>query len=535
MRQLFDLFDLDKLYRRRDCQAFMASSYDREGGNFDMGNFEMVFAGEAILLDVVGSGCITRMWSANPTGQLKIYFDGRNEPTINEPFEDFLKRMPFSFGHGKVNRDQPEFPAIIKAHEPLGYTTYAVLPFQKGCRITLTSERLLCYYQINYLMLNTSQSLPTLSTDSWTKWTAENKAIEQYLQTFSSDLMPGRNMTGSLIHNGVLSLEPGQRSVIFDVQGSHLIRRLRFNVEYPKGVPVQRKVTEPRWLDNEPVPSDSAATRHAKDSLEIRACWDEELPAIRSPLAHFFMDFGAFEQYRTLFVNKQGQEYSCRWPMPFRKLAVIELRNNACVGIEKIQYEIEYEPVSTFPKDMFHFHARSHAERPTFGYEMSDYRRDVVYTRNHTGELNYPILRTWGQGHFIGCCFNVDYSEAPLANCMVESDEAVFVDDDPCRTMWGTGTEDYLNDAWGVHPVVGILSGGRTTDGNIFGYRFHLPDAIPFEKKLFFTLERGSSNNCSASYKSVAYYYRNPIWLATASRCDEQPTEHRCGRRYFSP
>ncbi len=41
----------------------------------------------------------------------------------------------------------------------------------------------------------------------------------------------------------------------------------------------------------------------------------------------------------------------------------------------------------------------------------------------------------------------------------------------------------------------------------MLGYRFHLSDAIPFKRKLAFTLEHGSSNNCTGKYRSVVYYY----------------------------
>jgi len=112
----------------------------------------------------------------------------------------------------------------------------------------------------------------------------------------------------------------------------------------------------------------------------------------------------------------------------------------------------------------------------------------------------------------------VDCAETPFGRSKVEADEAVFVDDDPRRTMWGTGTEDYLNDAWGIHPCVTPLSGGDSgssfrkgiEDEILYGYRFHFSDCIPFEKKIAFTLEHGSSNNCSGIYRSVAYYYMKP-------------------------
>ena len=73
--------------------------------------------------------------------------------------------------------------------------------------------------------------------------------------------------------------------------------------------------------------------------------------------------------------------------------------------------------------------------------------------------------------------------------------------------MWGTGNEDYVNDAWGFHPVITPLSGGKQMPGSFVGYRFHISDCIPFSRKIAFTLEHGSSNNCTGHYRSVAYYY----------------------------
>jgi hypothetical protein len=75
--------------------------------------------------------------------------------------------------------------------------------------------------------------------------------------------------------------------------------------------------------------------------------------------------------------------------------------------------------------------------------------------------------------------------------------------------MWGTGNEDYINDAWGAHEVMTPLHGGKPGNDSIFGYRFHVSDCIPYSKKLDFTLEHGSSNNCTAVYSSVAYYYES--------------------------
>jgi len=64
--------------------------------------------------------------------------------------------------------------------------------------------------------------------------------------------------------------------------------------------------------------------------------------------------------------------------------------------------------------------------------------------------------------------------------------------------------------AGGVGGYQRPLSGLGDRDKRIFGYRFHLADCIPFQERIDFTFEHGSSNNCSASYRSIAFYYKLP-------------------------
>jgi hypothetical protein len=95
-----------------------------------------------------------------------------------------------------------------------------------------------------------------------------------------------------------------------------------------------------------------------------------------------------------------------------------------------------------------------------------------------------------------------------------------FIDDDPRLTLYGTGAEDYVNDAWGVRGYGGVLSGdalgGKWGEHpQLYGHRLHLSDAVPFVRKGRFTLEHGTGNNCSGSYRSVAYWYMNPASART--------------------
>ena len=53
----------------------------------------------------------------------------------------------------------------------------------------------------------------------------------------------------------------------------------------------------------------------------------------------------------------------------------------------------------------------------------------------------------------------------------------------------GTGTEDYVNDAWGLRVSFGPWTGTPVAEGELVGarltgYRWHVPDPIPFTKSL---------------------------------------------------
>ena len=485
-----DLFDLGKLPFAKGHKAYMASSHDREGGNYDWANYLRVEGDEGVILDVAGPGMIVRVWSANAKGMLRIYLDGEPAPAVEEDFQAFLERMPLHMGIGQPEGGrEARINLTLQKNQPLGRTTYCVIPFNRGCRVTLTPAPAV-YYQFNYLLFDSPHGLPTFSPEH----PGRQQDVYQDIQRRFGDAETTDNPEH--VHKGSVSLKPGDGKTVLDAPGPFTIEKMVFEVEYPE---------------------DTAHLRHVKDSLLLRAFWDGDnrgeysRPSIKAPLAAFFMDFGVLEQYRTACMTKDGARYECLFPMPVRERARIELINASVLEIKNIHYEIHSAPMEAWDSRLYHFKALYHSEDGSFGQDEADYQTRVMHLRNTGGDENYALLRAWGRGHYVGGCFFVDMAETPFVRSIVESDEAVFVDDDPARTMWGTGTEDYLNDAWGLHTFSQPLSGagGFYESGmrQVFGYRFHLSDAIAFDKKILFSLEHGSSNNCTARYRSVAYYY----------------------------
>jgi len=215
----------------------------------------------------------------------------------------------------------------------------------------------------------------------------------------------------------------------------------------------------------------------------------------------------------------------CRFAMPFRERAVLRLVNRCAVPVGAVRYCVRSDGSDMADGsdmsdgDLFRFRVTWHQETP-FGPDHRDYNGIACRLLNLDGRDNYEMLNVWAAGHFVGCGFHVDLRDAPTDRAAGEGDEMFFVDDDPELTHYGTGTEDYVNDAWGIRGYDGPLSGDAIAGEwglgpQLYGYRLHLSDCIPFVRRGRFTLEHGTGNNCSGLYRSVAYWYMDPATART--------------------
>ncbi|MFH2000463.1 MAG: hypothetical protein ABIK28_12325, partial [Planctomycetota bacterium] len=90
------LYDLDSLpHLEEEISSDQTSSYNRLSRyNPDTDSYSEWYAGEdhghyirtieetgeAVMADLKGPGCITRIWSADPKGRIRFYLDGRITP-----------------------------------------------------------------------------------------------------------------------------------------------------------------------------------------------------------------------------------------------------------------------------------------------------------------------------------------------------------------------------------------------------------------------------------------------------------------------
>ncbi len=114
------------------------SSWDRNLANFDQGNFLREDPGrEMVLMDVEGPGVLTRLWTAEPMGILRFYWDGAETPQIQILWKDLIE--------GKLPPLEEPFMSTAGG----GATLRFPLPFEKGLKITLLGQTW-PHWQIHY-------------------------------------------------------------------------------------------------------------------------------------------------------------------------------------------------------------------------------------------------------------------------------------------------------------------------------------------------------------------------------------------------
>lgn len=257
----------------------------------------------------------------------------------------------------------------------------------------------------------------------------------------------------------------------------------------------------------------------------IRMFWDdEENPSVLCPLGDLFgLGHEVVNSYQSALFsastrgNNQfntGCALNCYVPMPFNKSARIELVNEA--EYEHGQYfYIDYELYDKpHGKDVAYFHAQFRRENPCDGWgheiQVNTPEANIINTERLAWENNYLILEAEGAGHYIGCNLSVTNFQGTWWG---EGDDMIWVDGYKWPPdLHGTGSEDYLNQAWGMQPNAFTHNGSSIFEGDTKGYQtsyvFHLENPVHFQKEIRVTIEHGHGNHLANEMSSVAYWYQ---------------------------
>lgn len=467
-----ELTDLTHLARTSvPYTSAMSSSFDRKSVNVAPGapewfanrDFAEPKPGEAVtLLDMPGPGVVTRIWSANPSGTIRIYLDGAETPLVEAPFKSLLTggvapfATPYAFEAGG------------------GFNLYFPIPFRKHCRITVTTDSQRLFYHVNHRRYAEGTQLETLSAATLGLADCRRTRTAARLELASNNVFDSSPATEGF----ELQVVSGQRSErqIVAAPGGSVIREMRIR----------------------PSVTDEAALRSAILSFEF-----DGVRTVQVPLGDFFGTGPGLHDVHSVPVSVDAARglLVSRWPMPFHERVTMAL-----TGTSEVAFEAAVELVTApfaWSDDALYFGALWHA--PT--WITSEPAND------------WPLIAIRGAGKYVGTLLNVQNGDAQWWG---EGDERIFVDGETFPSFFGTGTEDYFGYGWcGNARFTQAFIGQTRTDGRQnWGatslYRFHVLDAISFRSELRFDLEvrHWRKQPVPLAYDAVGFYYVRPGAIA---------------------
>jgi hypothetical protein len=466
-----------------DGRSRHASSYDRTGGNTDWGNaLGMDAAGDAILLDARGPGCVYRVWFTNfaATDRIHVYFDDEPTARIDMLLGTFFGGQSAPFTAPLVGGD------MVSSG---GYFSYVPLPFAQSLRITATSSSNTYYYNFDYHSLP-----PDAAVTSWTG--AEDLSTAR--SVWAAAGVDPKASEASTVTDDTFDLAPGASQVLFDGDGPSELTSIEMTVP---GF-VRTAVV----LDSEPDGGAEDASAPLFDplyALWVSMSWDgESPPSVFAPVSSLF----ALGNLRPTAsgglmagVRGDGTLY-LYFPMPFAKHAHLELLNRGAATLERASVRIGARPFP-YAFDTIGTFAVQYTEGPS------------------VDGADLTLLDTQGSGKVVG----VVLTEARAAcgsQCTIrqylEGDEHVLIDDARTPVVLGTGTEDFFNG--GFYFNRGPF--GLATHGNVAhdadsaldatsAYRFFVSDPIAFRDHVRFSLQHGpTDDDVPVQAATLVYYYQ---------------------------
>ncbi|MGY8826868.1 MAG: glycoside hydrolase family 172 protein [Candidatus Latescibacterota bacterium] len=287
-------------------------------------------------------------------------------------------------------------------------------------------------------------------------------------------------------------IEPGQTRVLADIKGPGKITHI--------------------WMTQ---------PNHYRECL-LKITWDNaRYPSVLCPLGDFFgLGHGIVNSYQSLLFTastnnnnrfNSGCALNSYVQMPFGERAVVEIINESKERHRQYFY-VDYEQ-EEIGADTGYFHAEFRRENPFGGWghevRVNTQEANIVNKGKEAWDNNYVILDAKGKGHYIGCNISVTNFQGTWWG---EGDDMIWVDGYKWPPqLHGTGSEDYLNQAWGMQDNAFLRNGSsiheRHTDGYQTSYVHHLENPVSFQKEIKVTMEHGHGNHLCNEMSSVAYWY----------------------------
>ena len=251
--------------------------------------------------------------------------------------------------------------------------------------------------------------------------------------------------------NAFENMEPGETKKLLDIKGEGAIQRIWLTIDHN---PIKLR------------------------SLRLQFFWDDSnKPAVDVPLGDFFgYNLGKQVAFQSaLFSSGEGRSYNCYIPMPFKKAAKVLLINEGTERV-KLFYDIDFL-LQKLPLNTLYFHA--------------------YWNRQQSGQLgdDYVLLpKVEGKGRFLGISVGLNTDTSYGKSWWGEGEVKMYLDGDTkYPTINGTGAEDYIGSAWGLGTFTNWYQGctiANDSTGQFNFYRWHIPDAIYFNKDIKVTIQQ---------------------------------------------
>jgi hypothetical protein len=403
---------------------------------------------EYVMMDATGPGAITRFWSANPAGTLRVYIDGNPTPVIEAPMKDVLS--------GKW-----EIEAPLSTVSSNGCNLYLPIPYAKGCKVT--SDEGNFYFIINHRSYEAGTVIKSFTINDLKDFAPSISVAQTELQT------PPKNVTDPLfLMQGTLG--PGESNA--------------------SELPIGPSAVSRMWVEV-----------HAEDlekalrTTIVRMNFDGA-ETVWCPLGDFFFSGVGFNQFDSWFnAAKRSEQLISRWTMPYRQRASIKIEN---VGDAPVTLKVHHRTTAwDWDERSMYFHARWRQQgniptRPMIDWNYIEANGKGVYVGDCLTILN-PVPEWWGEGDEK---IYVDGEKFPSHFGTGTEDYYGYAWSSPKK----------FQHAFHAQP----RSDGEplnNTRGYATVFRTRTLDAIPFTKSIKTDMEIWHWVECNVTYAVSTFYY----------------------------
>ncbi len=359
----------------------------------------------------------------------------------------------------------PPVKALGGVHEK-AFFSYYPLRVRRGLQLNVvngsdTENKF--FFQINY------QSVSASATETITDATHWRKLGQQIDKEAHTPPSPTPVSTPSFPSSSGTAICPPQREMGFTpLEGPGVIRHCSLKSD----------VTDFRALEK----------------VYLLIHWDDEKqPSVTAPLSWLFGQYFEGGQIHSALLHSDGKSFTLRFPMPFERSAQFSIWNGHTAPV-KVDLNVRYNKLN--------------GAVPPY--------RFCATAATQTTEKDKPflLLDAHGEGVLVGCTVGLQGGEMNRTLSFLEGNEHIEVDDDPQKTLEGTGAEDFFNSAWFFpHQPFSFPFHGMTFKGTnpqrVSAYRLMLTDRVPFKKRLRLTLQHGGRNSSPGClYRAVTFWYQ---------------------------